>query len=431
MKRLVSFIVLVVMALMPALTAAAAGDGMLPVAASGIVSGDGDVLYIADSYNRAVWRMEDGAVQLIAGQTEVTDLSGQPAAGYRDGACLQAAFGLPWAVVQYQDGLLVSDSENHVLRYIDLEKERVYTAAGTGKAGYRDGSSRAAFDTPTGLAVGDDGTVYIADTGNNVIRAMDSDGKITTYAGGEEGCALGSLKQVRFSEPTGLYWRDGVLYVADSGNHRIVAIEKDTAVLVAGAELSGDEAVVGGYLDGKAVEAVFSNPQGIAVDADGTVYVADTGNSAVRKIQNGYVSTLLSGDAISCVVSPRGLWVGGDTLLVGDVFTHTLSVYDVLELTAGWKKTDGKWYFFDQDGTPKTGWLLDNGSWYYLDGSGVMLTGWQLIDGDWYYFRPGGAMAVGWVEWKGNWYYLYSSGVMAASTTIDGYTVDANGAWNG
>ena len=179
MRRFISLLVLTVMLVMSALPVCGADNGNQLPAASGFAV-DGDTLYIADSYHRAVWKMEDGVAELLAGQTELTDLSGQPAAGYRDGSFTQAAFDSPWAVVPYEDGLLVSDSGNHVLRYLDLNRKRVYTAAGTGEAGYRDGSSRVAFDTPTGLAVDDDGTVYIADTGNNVIRAMDSDGNVTT-----------------------------------------------------------------------------------------------------------------------------------------------------------------------------------------------------------------------------------------------------------
>ena len=286
-----------------------------------------------------------------------------------------------------------------------------------------------AFDTPTGLAVDDDGTVYIADTGNNVIRAMDSDGNVTTYAGGEEGCTLGTLKQVRFSQPTGLYYADGVLYVADSGNHRIVAIENGMVTLVAGAQLTGDAAVEGDYLDGKAEEARFANPQGIAVDDAGAVYVADTGNSAVRVIRDGFVVTLISGEADIRCVSPRGLLVQGDTLLVGDVFTNTLTSYDVRQLTKGWKKVGNNWYYLDSNGSALSGWLQDGTHWYYLNADGVMQTGWRQIDGEWYYLKGSGAMATGWLEWKDEWYYLYPSGRMAVSTTIDGYTVDADGVW--
>ena len=327
MKRAVSLFLMIALlvAAVPVTAARAAEEEALPLAASGMVLA-GDSLYVADSYHRSVWVVKDGRAELLAGQASVTDLSGQPVEGYRDGAFTQAAFSEPWAIVPYRDGLLVSDSGNHVLRYLDMTASRVYTAAGTGAAGYRDGAAlSAAFDAPAGLAVGDDGTVYIADTGNNVIRAMDEDGTVTTYAGGEEGCALGTVSEARFSQPTGLCWADGVLYVADSGNHRVVAIQGGQVTLVAGAELTGDAAYEGDCLNGPAELARFSSPQGVAVDADGTVYIADTGNGAVRAVKNGYVTTLVAMDGGSTYpVSPRGLLLAGDTLYVGDVFARAL-----------------------------------------------------------------------------------------------------------
>lgn len=183
----------------------------------------------------------------------------------------------------------------------------------------------ASIDSPTGLAVDDEDTVYIADMGNNAIRAMDQNGNVTTYVGGEEGCALGALSEARFSQPTGLCWADGVLYVADSGNHRVVAIKDGQVTLVAGAHLTGDDAYEGGFLNGPAESARFSNPQGVAIGEDGTVYIADSGNGAVRAVKDGYVTTLTAMDSGSTYpVSPQGLLPAGDTLYVGDVFSRVL-----------------------------------------------------------------------------------------------------------
>lgn len=161
----------------------------------------------------------------------------------------------------------------------------------------------------------------IGDTGNHAIRAMDQKGKVTTYAGGTEGCALGAIQEARFSEPTGLCEADGVLYVADTGNHRVVAIADGQVTLVAGAE-QGDDAA---YLNDVPEKACCSSPQGVTVGQDGTVYIADTGNSAVRAVQNGYVSTLMRMDSgAPYPASPRGLLLDGDTLYVGDIFSRTL-----------------------------------------------------------------------------------------------------------
>ena len=78
-----------------------------------------------------------------------------------------------------------------------------------------------------------------------------------------------------------------------------------------------------------------------------------------------------------------------------------------------------------------TGWQYINGNWYYFRGSGAMVaSAWVETNGKWYYLTGSGAMAADrWIEWKGEWYYLYSSGAMATNATIDGYYVNASGAW--
>ncbi len=79
----------------------------------------------------------------------------------------------------------------------------------------------------------------------------------------------------------------------------------------------------------------------------------------------------------------------------------------------GWKKLDGKWYFFDKsNGAMKTGWLKDGGKWYYFNTSGAMVTGWQKISNAWYYFNGSGAMVTGWQKISNVWYYFNGSGAM-------------------
>lgn len=109
--------------------------------------------------------------------------------------------------------------------------------------------------------------------------------------------------------------------------------------------------------------------------------------------------------------------------------------------TNTWGYINGKWYFFDANGNMVTGWYLVNGQWYHMDitsgaNQGVMQTGW-LMDptyNGWFYLSASGAMMSGWQQINGTWYYLNpasdgTKGIMAADTTIDGYYVNANGAW--
>ena len=96
----------------------------------------------------------------------------------------------------------------------------------------------------------------------------------------------------------------------------------------------------------------------------------------------------------------------------------------------GWKQIDSKWYFFNAEGVMQNWWVQDNGTWYYLNGSGEMQTGWLQDNNNWYYLEASGAMkASQWFEVGGKWYYVEATGALAVNTTVDGYTVNANGEW--
>ena len=91
----------------------------------------------------------------------------------------------------------------------------------------------------------------------------------------------------------------------------------------------------------------------------------------------------------------------------------------------------GKTYYLQADGYMATGWIYADNNWYYLDGSGVKATGWKQLGPDWYYLDSQGKMKTGWLQdFNGKWYYLNDSGSMATNTTIGGYRLGSNGAWN-
>ena len=90
---------------------------------------------------------------------------------------------------------------------------------------------------------------------------------------------------------------------------------------------------------------------------------------------------------------------------------------------------DGTIKLLDKNGQPSAGWQQVNGTWYLANAAGIAQTGWQQVNGKWYLLASSGAMQTGWQKVDSKWYYLYSDGSMASDTIIDGYRVDASGAW--
>lgn len=285
----------------------------LCLAASGISKNGKGGLVIADRTHNVVRVLsKSGKYSVLAGTEDKS--------GNKNGSAKKALFNAPWDVVSYNGGWLISDSENHVLRL--YKNGKVTTVAGTGKSGYKNATGKKAkFNRPTGMAVGSNGEVYIADTGNNVIRKIDKNGKVTTYAGSKKGCADGTLKKAKFYEPTGLFYYKGALYVADSGNHRICKIENGKVTTVAGSA-EGIE----GNKNGSALKARLSNPQDIVLYKD-VMYISDTGNGCVKKLFKGKVTTLISAFSLGDgrePAEPCGLVIRNGKLYIGDIFNEDL-----------------------------------------------------------------------------------------------------------
>ncbi|MDO4540240.1 MAG: hypothetical protein Q4B48_03920, partial [Syntrophomonadaceae bacterium] len=311
--------------------AAAEARGVMALGSpSGIVELDDGSILVSDQFNKVIWRMEPGGeAVLYAGKIGVKDIYGEPTGVYRDGSLENSSFLSPWGLAPYLEGMAVTDAKAHAVRYI--AEEGVFTAVGSGEAGYKDAHGiKAQFNNPTGIAADAAGGLYVADTNNHVIRHISSQGQVSTYAGSPiSGRADGSLSAARFCEPTGLYYRGGALYVADSGNHRICKIQNGRVTTVAGmAATPYDDGAgcAGGYADGGASIARFSSPQGLAVAANGDIYVADTDNGAIRKISGQRVSTVLKQNDADATypVAPRSILPVNDELLVTDTFAGIL-----------------------------------------------------------------------------------------------------------
>ncbi|MCB2287247.1 Ig-like domain-containing protein [Clostridium algidicarnis] len=101
-------------------------------------------------------------------------------------------------------------------------------------------------------------------------------------------------------------------------------------------------------------------------------------------------------------------------------------------MSTGWISNNNNWYYLKPSGDMDTGWVLNNNQWYYLKSNGAMATGWVLDNNTWYYLNSNGSMKTGWITTNSKSYYLNSNGSMAVNTkTPDGYTVGADGAWDG
>lgn len=330
MKRLILIALLIAALLCQAVSAA----GVVPEFEEGMISGivmDGDAIFATDLLHKVIWRVDETGTNVYAGDRTYKDIRGNVVADYYDGKLSEARFMEPWAIVPFYGGWAVSDASANVIRWFD--DKTVETAAGSGKAELQDGFClNASFSHPTGLAADDKGLLYIADTGNGAIRRLNLDGIVDTIL-------------TELSEPTGLCWYDGSLYVAETGKNRILKVTGYSVEILAGGSAPDENgAYPGGFTDGPAAEALFQNPQGIAVGGDGTVYVADNGNGAVRRIKDGRVSTIAStSDALPQLSSPRGILVNGDTLMVADTLSGALLEFST-EIPAYADVNESDWF---------------------------------------------------------------------------------------
>ena len=265
----------------------------------GLSAMDGGALLVTDLYNKVVWQVKNGASAVYAGGSTVEDLFGQPIGGYNDAVLKDSYFKSPWAISPFLDGWAVSDADNGVVRLI--RPKNTETVNGHTKENLTLTKLGVAFRRPTGLATDSDGNLYVSDTLADAVRRITPEGEVTTVASG-------------LREPMGLYWTNGVLYIAETGANRIVKLQNTRVTAVAGSGIDD-------LADGPAERAAFSGPQGVTVGPDGTIYVSDTNNSAIRQIKNSQVTTLAARDAVDpnafYPVSPTNLMVQGRTLLAG------------------------------------------------------------------------------------------------------------------
>lgn len=239
-------------------------------------------LYVADTDSTTVRRIviETGEVTTLAGTANRS--------GSTDGVAGDARFSFPASVaVDSMGNLYVADTENSTIRKIVIATREVTTLAGAaGMTGSTDGVGAAArFFRPVGITADNAGTVYVADRGNSTIRKIAvATREVTTVAGSADqvGSTDGTGTAARFNNPFGVALdAAGSLYVADTGNCMIRRIDLSTSAVTTVAGAAGQI----GSADGTGMAARFNFPEAVAADGIGNFYIADTFNSTIRKLE--------------------------------------------------------------------------------------------------------------------------------------------------
>jgi thiol-disulfide isomerase/thioredoxin len=307
--------------------------GDLPLAFPGKILADGasDRLFIADSnHNRIVITKLDGTL---------VDTIGSGEHGASDGAFDKASFYRPQGMALDGDSLYVADTENHLIRRIDLKARAVETIAGTGKQSteyFKQGPGRSiGLNSPWDLQLAGR-VLYIAMAGPHQIWKLDLDkGEVSTFAGsGREARLDGSLLEAGFAQPSGIASDGKTLYVADAEANIIRAID------VAGGQvrtLVGGDLFEFGDVDGNGDNVRLQHPLGLLALGD-KLLLADTYNHKIKELdpQRRKVQTLVGtgkpGQADGGSPSfyePGGLSMANGKLYVADTNNHAVRVVDL------------------------------------------------------------------------------------------------------
>ena len=218
--------------------------------------------------------VNDTRVRMITSSANVLTVAGTGKSGFKDGPNVSAQFGTSFGLdVDKHGNIYVSDSENRRVRKIS---EHVNTIAGSGTTGYVDGdSSEAQFAYPSGIVVDKSGNIFVADFSR--VRKIHEEGVVSTYAGSDkQGYADGDASIARFTKIEDMVMDEqGNIFLTDDNRIRKISPERMVST-VAGS--------TAGCTDGDATSAKFNSPQGLGIDNQGSVYVADFLNNRIRKI---------------------------------------------------------------------------------------------------------------------------------------------------
>ncbi len=282
------------------------------------ITTDGTHLFVADTFNNAIRKV-------VIATGVVTTVAGASASGTANGTGTAARFSYPYGITTDGTSLYVSDYGNHMIRSIDINSGVVTTLAGSATSGSSNGVGAAAsFKNPRGITT-DGVNVFVADSGNHIVRKIViKTGTVTTLAGsGLTGAVDDNGVAASFNSPEELTTNGTALFLTDSSNNNIrkVSIATGAVTTMAGSTTAGSA-------DGIGTAARFNSPTGITTDGT-NLYVADSKNNTIRKIDivSGAVTTVAgsgspgygNGDGLSSTFSqPMGITSDGANLFVSD-----------------------------------------------------------------------------------------------------------------
>jgi DNA-binding beta-propeller fold protein YncE len=294
---------------------------------------DGSHLIVSDSGHNRI-------VELNAADGSVSQIIGQGTKGLRDGSFEQAQFFRPQGLAVDGQVVYVADTENHAIRKIDLAAGKVTTLAGTGKQAQFDApgiGTQIDLSSPWDVLV-HDGVLYIAMAGVHQLWTLNlQTGEAAPFAGtGAEGILGGALPEANFAQTSGLATDGKQLFTADSETSSIRAVDFDPRGQVR--TLVGSGLFVFGDKDGERDAVLLQHPLGVLF-YDGAVYVADTYNNKIKKLDpnTGRTETVVGngqagfedGPALSAELNePGGLTAAGGKIFIADTNNHLIRIYD-------------------------------------------------------------------------------------------------------
>lgn len=304
---------------------------------SGIVAARGG-LVVADSGNHTI--------RYVGFNGVVTNIAGAPTlAGLVNGTGSAARFNAPIGLAVDSAGIIyVADSKNNVIRRIDTANAVTTYAAG--------------FNQPNGLAVGDSGDLWVADTLNHQIKTISAGGVITVRAGtGTAGSAdtFPIAATAQLSSPRGVVWMGAAgLLITDSGNHTVRRLYTNTTISTYTIETSAGAAGQAGFVNGTTNVARLNSPIGLVADVlNGAFLVADSGNKAIRRIQQTPAQPAIGNPTIGTVV----ITTDPDTGQTGTVLTGVTSAVFNNDVVIAVRAETGVNTYFSSGVTPTNAFL--------------------------------------------------------------------------